>query len=1295
MMDAMGKVEPTAKDRFAHLTDAQRRAIRTTDGSVLVSAAAGSGKTTVLAERCAYLVCDLPREQRCSVNELLVVTFTDAAAGEMRARIGAAIRQRLDEQRHEAYLREQLYLLDSASISTIHAFCKTIVQKWFPQANIDPQAVILSGDEAELLRRETLDDLLRSLYARRDDFGLAFQALVDQYGAGDDRQIGEIVLQIHAFINSLSQPEKWLEQAVRQFDLSASDSLAAQVDARQAERIRDELDQQIDYAQHVIRTIRAAWPVAADRAESAGALADQLRLWRDRLAQSPSTWEQVAAEVCGLDFGRLRSRPRNLSDEDREAFEAATELFGSLKKLVFARLRERLCRFTAEQYRDGLARTGPFVATFTQIVRELNDRYQQAKSLQATMDFNDLQRGALRLLADSQEHAVLRPSNVALQLQRQYRYVLVDEFQDVDPLQASILRLVSRESAEPPCGNLFTVGDIKQSIYRFRLAEPTLFTDRAEAFATDLSHLGPIIHLQENFRSRCGVIDAVNRVFRALMSASFGGSAYDALAELHTGATYPHSGDAATFELPAVELHLLEPVTEQTRSEDADQGGDADASDGERSSEAGHELEGIEREAVLIAQRIRSWMGLDGGPRWSVAGRPETSGGAPSLRPIGYGDVVILLRAMLHKAEPIAEILRRMSIPVRIEGGDDSLDSTEFRDIYSLLQVLDNPQQDIPLAAVLRAPMLGDALDASDLLKLRLIDDAVPFHAAVRQYALNGPDTTLRERLTGLLQQVARLRTRMQREPVADVLWDIYEQSGYLAFVSGLPDGAQRRGQLIRLHELARQFGRFARQGLRRFLRFLDDMVEQERGGPPAGASAAGENAVRIMTVHASKGLEFPVVILADLAKQFNMSDGRGVALVDRKLGLALQVADAERRIRYPTLLHQLAADQSRDESLSEELRVLYVALTRAREHLLLVGRCSLKSIAACRAGAGLPADPPSRMQLESAQNILDWLLPALGTMLPESVDWSGRSASASGALFSVRVYERAETDDWRIPPAQRPETADTLARAASLDSLPPDEPMDPSSRAAECVAALKFIYPGLELTTFPARTSVTELKGTHPPEDELDERARRRDRGLLLRPAFMEDGPVEPDAVARGTATHRLLQLLDLAAPCDPADLERQRQAMIAGGRISSRDAASVDLSAVDWFLQTDLGRRVRQAVSQVQREVPFVARVQPDRLDAMVHARDARDVLLVRGMVDLVLVGPDALELLDFKTDDVAGPACDERAVRYRPQLTYYAEALAAAYRLPVARRWLVFLKARRVLEVVDSGLPGRSDG
>ncbi len=1261
---------------LAHLTASQQRAIQTVDRSVLVSAAAGAGKTTVLAERCAYLVADLPRDRRCGVDELLVVTFTDAAAGEMRSRIRSALQKRLEASPSDEHLRQQLYLLDSASISTIHAFCKELIQRWFPQARVDPQASVLDADEADLLRRETLDGLFVELYGGDSELARAFQGLVDDYGAGNDYTVSEIVLRVHDFIGSVPDPEGWLKDATRRLDADQPGSLAAELDRLQQERLAQELDMQVEAAQRAAETIRERWSVAEIHAASLDGLVEQLTIWQRELHKGePTKWEAVADDIRAYECKFKGQKPRNAPEDVAEAFDMALALRNESREDFRERLQSKLCSFSREEYLAGLQQIAPYVATLTALVAEFDRRYRDVKTAQAALDFNDLQRYALRVLSEGGD--ARRPSDVAKNLHRRYRYVLVDEFQDIDPLHAAILDRASRESADPPEGNLFAVGDIKQSIYRFRLAEPKLFADRAAAFRGE-NTVGTLIALQENVRSRQHVLEAINDVFRPLMRADFGGSDYDAEAELHAGATYPDDADGPVFNRPAVELHLLEPVTEATRrhADEEDEAGDASPGDAD-----GDELEGIEREAHLIATRIQSWMGHGAsGERRHVADRPESPGGPPRTRPIAYGDIVILLRSLPHKAEPIAEVLRRQDVPVRIERATDTIDSTEFRDVVSLLRVLDNRQQDIPLAAVLRSPLLGVRFDETDLLDIRLIDRDARFHAAAERYVRNGSDAGLRERLRFAWATLDRWRERMQREPVADVLWDMYEQSHYLSFVSGLPEPERRRARLIELHELARQFGRFQRQGLRRFLRFLDDVAAREQQPRQPAADTAEQDVVRIMTIHASKGLEFPVVVLADLSKRFNLEDVNRTVVVDRELGVAMRAADPERRVYYPTFAHHQATDKIRRENLSEELRVLYVALTRAREHLMLVGRMKLERVEACRAAAR-PGRRPTRLQLETANCPLDWLLPAVSAVPAGAIRWPGEDATPN-PLFEVHAYPRAATDRWALPSMVHEQRAEPLRALANLDPLPPAEPIASAESVGPIFAAIDAVYDGLELTTLPARVAASELKRRWDVLSDVDERLHpRRPPAIPRTPPFLAPEAADT-ATARGMATHRFLQLVDLRRPCDADDLQRQRQALIDAGRLTADEAGLVSLDDAAWFFATDLGRRVRDRADRVQREVAFVSRVPPERYDPAVAAREPRDVVLVRGMVDVLLTDEAGLEIIDYKTDRVEPAACAERAASYTEQIKVYADAMHAIHRRPVAAAWLVFLHARQVI-------------
>lgn len=1268
------------RDRYAHLTERQREAIQTTGRSLLVSAAAGAGKTTVLAERCAYLICDLPKADRCGIDELLVVTFTDAAAGEMRTRIRKAIRQRRQESSHDPWLDQQIHLLETASISTIHSFCKTVIQQWFPQAGVDPQAAVLAEDEADLLRHETIDALFVELYGRNDEYGRDFQSLVDDYGSGDDARIAEALLAIHAFIASLPEPQAWLDRAVQVLEPGAPQSLADRIDEIQHRRLIRELELHVRQARESARVIDSLYPVASMHADALREYVSQCEAWLDRLnAGSQDAWGEIAREVAGHTIATER-RPSRLPEAQVAQFDAAKKIVEWHRDLLEKRLQDGICSFSKNEYIEGLQRILPYVRTIVRLVKDFGDRYQQAKAVQAAVDFNDLQRQAYWLL--SRDGDPNRPSEVALQLQKRYRHVLVDEFQDVDPLQEAILRLVSRETAEPPEGNLFAVGDVKQSIYRFRLAEPALFTRRADAFSSE-STIGRLIPLGDNFRSREGIIDAVNLVFAPLMSRSFGGSDYDETARLRAGACYPPSEGLRVFDGPAVELHLLEPVRGMAQAVDAgDEGtGDLGATQGDSQQD---ELAGIEREAFLIGRRIQDWMGSSGA-RMNVADRPAAPGGPPVLRPIEYRDIVILLRSMPHKAEPIANILRRMGIPVLIGRGESPADSTEFRDVLSLLRVLDNRQQDIPLAAVLRSPLVGRPLTETQMLRVRLHDGEVPFHRAVMRYAENGPDEELRSRLSVILATLDRWRTRIRRLPVAEVLWDILEETHYPAFVAGLPDGARRRERLIQIHNLARDFGQFRRQGLRRFLRFMDELIAGDRSPQPTAGSGGDDNAVRIMTVHTSKGLEFPVVIVADLSKSFNLSDVKESVLVHRNLGIALRAADPEKRIHYPTLIHQLAVEDDRRESLSEELRVLYVALTRAREHLVLVGRIQPERLAVFRMPREPSAETLPRLQLEVANQPLTWLLAAIGAAPADSVRWPEDAGASRSILIEVHQYPRAETDHWRTPPAVAPERLDALANCARLGPLPGDEPVQKSDEAPRLIASLDAPYPALELTTLPARVAVTELKRRWEAWSDPDLRPGKPPVSgpAPAVPVFIEPLPVV-QAVNRGMATHRFCQLIDLARPCDAADLAAQHRFLREAGRLSEAEASAVLLDDVAWFFSTALGHHIRKHAGRARREIAFVSRIAPDRYEPMVTARDSRDVILVRGTVDVLLCHEDHLEIVDYKTDAIPHEDCPERSRLYQEQLDNYAKALHGIFQRPVVGRWLVFLQGRCVVDL-----------
>ncbi|HOW17817.1 MAG TPA: 3'-5' exonuclease, partial [Phycisphaerae bacterium] len=689
------------------------------------------------------------------------------------------------------------------------------------------------------------------------------------------------------------------------------------------------------------------------------------------------------------------------------------------------------------------------------------------------------------------------------------------------------------------------------------------------------------------------------------------------------------------------------------------------------------------------------FMGRSGKRRRIVCEPSKEAPGGFVARPICYRDIVILLRAPARKADRIAEVLQQMDIPVHADVRGGYFETVEVRDMLALLQLLDNGRQDIPLAAVLRSPLAAPGpFRASDLVKIRTAARDMPFHAAAMQYARDGSDADLRDRLAAFYARIERFRLAARQRNLADVIWEIYEETGYLAYVGGLPHGRQRRANLIGLHDRARQFGTFRRQGLRRFLRFIEQLQEQETDLATPSPVSEADDVVRILSVHQSKGLEFPVVFVADLGAPFNLTDANRPIIMHREAGIAMKVVDPDRNITYPSLAYQAAADAVRRDTLAEELRILYVAMTRAKEHLILLGTTGAARVAEAvespQRGAPGTID---RLTLTTATSALDWVIAAVSRLPQEAVlAWEPGSGPPRGtnAIFAVRRYGPDAMRGWRLPEDVYAARREELSRIAALAPLPPGEPVnieDPEVRQA--IERLAYHYGPLAMTTMPARQTVTELKRQFDPFTEAQERpdafatpepeSSHRAPAPLPKTSADEAGS---SAAVRGMMTHRFLQRLDLTTATDEQAIGDQFTQLLKCGRLPADAKDLVDLSGVVWFLGSELGRRLRAAAPQVHREATFVSRISPSLLDATLDPHDGKDVILVRGMIDALLPTPDGLELIDYKTDAVTPEQVADRAASYRVQMDMYARAAEAIWRRPVTARWLVFLSARRIV-------------
>lgn len=1257
-------------------TESQTRAITASGGSVLVSAGAGSGKTAVLAERCVHFIADA--RPPCAANRLLVVTFTEAAAAQMRDRIAAALRGRLETAPSNERLRRQLALIDTAAISTIHAFCKRTLDRHFAHAGLDPATSVMDAHDAMLMRRETARAVFDRFGERDDRLGRAFDGFVSAYAPVGESRLHDQVLAIDNFLSSLPDPDAWIADARSRLSGGSADGLSEPWVGLLIDRLRGELDEQSSFVRRQLGGMAGKSPSLAGHVACLTEYQTAIAGWRAHVqAQaSPAGVDAVCESIRAFEFPaipRMGKKIDALPPAEGAAYQAASiGLRGIRKRLLAERLQDAYARFSTSEWADGIERIGGHASTLLDLVAAFRQRYRQAKSDVGVLDFSDLERRMLDLLR-------AEDNGVAARLRDRYEHVLVDEYQDVNPIQAEIIRRVSREHDAGRPDNLFAVGDVKQSIYRFRLAEPRLFLDRMrnaqrrpphDVAGEDVARVaippgrrpsnepqGVVIDLVENFRSARGVIDAINTLFERLMAEDMSGVSYDDHARLvHGGA---ESGAAGRG--PACELHILERAPTIDSPDDSASG-------------AAFDWERIEREAYVVARRI-----LD----------LASSG-------VSFGDMVVLLRSMAHRGPLFVRTLARLGVPVFADVPGGFLDSLEIRDMLSLLGLLDNQQQDIPLAAVLRSPLFGEPLADSELVEIRVSASSRAFNRAVVGYARDGRHPALRSRLSGLLTRLGVWRQQVRRRPLADVIWEIYESTGYPAHVSGLPDGAQRRANLIGLHDRARRFGEFGRHGLYRFLRFVEDLAEAETDLEPGHVAASADDVVRVMSIHRSKGLEFPVVIAAELGKQFNLSDARGSILFDRSLGLGLEAVDVERRVTYPTLPHRLVAHAVRSESLAEELRVLYVALTRAKERLVLVGTGSLSGVDERREQYSGHDGVIPLLDRQTAASMLDWLVAAVCCQAPDVATFhAGANAAGSASLFAVRMYGADEIDDWVVEPPSRQGVKERLDRCARFEPIAPDS-VGPDAAAVveKANRRLTSAYPAIALTRVPAVAAASELKRRWMLNADEAEPAESWPRvvasgggvGSLERrfdlPAIMggQDGSI---AAARGTAVHTFLELVELRRPCDEPDLCEQLSGMLQRGVLTAEEARSIDMGAIAWFFGTTLGSRLRERDTRVHREWPFVTGVAPRHYEPSAVALASGDLMLVRGIVDCVFDAGQGWEVLDYKTDRVDAPALQHRVELYRGQLDIYANAVELTWGKPVGRRWLAFLTARQIVE------------
>lgn len=1180
-------------------TEEQEKAITARNSNLLVAAAAGSGKTAVLVERIIQLIV----QDKVDIDRLLIVTFTNAAAGEMRERISASILAQLEKKgEDQEHLRKQLNLLSGASISTLHSFCTDVVRKYFHLIDIDPNFRIGDATETDLMKLEAMEEVFEAEYEQASPL---FLGLVEMFGGDkDDKRLQDLVLSTYEFIQSRPYPEQWLAEKVEEFTMDRDDF----EQSPWVQTVIQHLKMQLSGAEELFREAKriAEKPGGPERYREA--VIDDL-LIVDNLRQALD--RGLSAFYDQLQDVKHKSLKPISKDVDQGLKEEALKLRNEGKDILKSIQSSSLTK-SPEQYLEDLHALYPFMKHLHRLVVAFTERYQEMKAEKGIVDFNDLEHYAL---------AILGNEAVAQEYRQKFAYIFVDEYQDSNLVQETILDFIKRDD------NLFLVGDVKQSIYRFRLADPSLFMEKYETYENEDGALNRRIDLSKNFRSRKEIIDGVNFIFKHIMSRDLGEIDYDERAYLYQGA------ESKEIENPAVELLLV------------DKSAELDQIDEELA-----ELEHVEVEARLVASRIKRLVG-------EKIYDPKLN----CYRHIDYKDIVVLLRTTQEWAQIFTETFTAEGIPTYADVNSGYFQAVEVNIFINLLKVIDNKRQDIPLLSVMRSPI--GKFDVADLIKIRVHSDSFTYFEAVEQYMADGPDDRLKDKIRRFVSQLTAWKEEARFMPLHEFIWKLMLDTGYYYYAGAMPGGVQRQANLRILLDRARQFQRTSIKGLFNFIKFVDKLKQSSGDLGTAKVLGENDNVVRIMSIHKSKGLEFPVVIVAGLGKQFNLRDTTAPVLFHKDLGLGPKYIDPEVRGYTDTIARIAMQNRIKLESLAEEMRLLYVACTRPKDKLILVG--SVSNLGKTAAKWAMSVGP---FNLAKGRNYLDWI----GTVLMRHRDGLRLRELAGVAWEKEQLWEDASK--WVVEIVDRShiaqeKTGKNVRREEFLEGLEGKKLPNISGEGHAIASRLNWYYPHQEAVRVPSKLSVTQIKRFKA--RDLEKLGITIPR-LVTRPKFVE-GKKRFTAIEKGIIVHFVMQHLDLGRVGNVDEINEQVRQMVVRELLKEEEAQVIEIEKILNFFRSDLGRRVLEA-DKVYREVPFnLVRKACHLIDGL---DGCQDDVLVQGVIDLYFQEGDGLVLVDYKTDFITGENREEIVNKYSIQVALYKEALESILGQRVKESYLYLL-------------------
>ena len=1281
-------------------TDEQTQVIESRGQDLLVSAAAGSGKTAVLVQRIMEKILDVDRP--ADIDRLLVVTFTNAAAASLRLKIRARLEEEAageDPQKAKTALR-QLSMLAGDHIETIDRFCREIVLDHADYLGIDPAFRIADDGERKLLQSEVVSQVIEESFEDPSEKNRkAFLDLSRLYAPGrTDEGLEELILQFYEFSVSHEFPKLWRHGCA---DLYRSGAGGQEWEKDLTDSLRMRFEEIYGSLEEGIGICRAeGGPYHYTQAmEDHAALLERL-LRCGSMAECAVIMQDYSWKRPGV---KKRSAGAPAVEEALEKYvkEIRERAGKALKKLA-----EQFFYAPEEEIDKMRLSTARFMDALVTLTDRFEERFAREKTERGIADFSDVAHWALRVLIcvdDDGMPAVDENGNYvktsfAAELADYYQEIYIDEYQDSNRVQEILLGSIARS------GGRFMVGDMKQSIYRFRMADTGIFLEKAASYSGEAHAKQRRIDLHSNFRSRACVLDAVNLIFRQIMRRETGGVEYSEDQELRAGYVFP----ACTMKY--IDESISVDHADDSEDEAAEPAGSDESTDNDMNGDASFLLpelilaeqgdvpgasSGAEAEAAVVAARILAMVGK----------MPLYNKETGEYAPAGYGDITILLRTAAGWAETFSRVLDEHGIPNRSDASTGYFDAPEVRTILAYLNVLDNPRQDIPLAASLRS-VIGDLTDR-ELALIRAEAGKGSLYDIVRWYREQGQDAAVRRKLAGFLDMTKKLRACVRDTPIHILLWKIFDVTGYENRVSAMRGGRQKRANLALLVDMAMTFEQTSYRGLFHFVRYIEKIRKAEKDIGQAPEQAGAQNCVRIMTMHKSKGLEFPVVFVSGLSKGFNLQDSRGKLVLHEHLGAGLDYCDVRRRGRMPNRIKNAVAARIRTDSIGEELRVLYVAMTRAEQKLILTGcvNSTPKAVEAALFSRFHKKQKLPKGTIEGASCMLDWILSALARHdtargFFDSGRWQGiRFRENEAAGLPGRIVIRTGRE---ILADQNMQLKAEERRLEDLFAHSPYEVADPAlhSRLAYLLdtavarPAVPEQIPGkvsvslIKHEAYAAEMNRLLAKEEGPDSCIMPEEMQAAEETLkpaILLPEFLKEekeGPAHT-AADRGTAYHQVLADIDFSGDRTKEQIAARLETMVKCDKIQKEEASGIDTGKIAAFLSSTLGERMRRSAGQKKlwREQPFVI----SRAARSIRpAWDSDEKILIQGIIDAFFIEEDEVVLVDYKTDH-ARPGDEESLVtRYREQFRLYADALQSLLQKRVKEAWLYSLSLNKAIRV-----------